>query len=131
MLMWLDNPNVEGGPLKSLLKSFAGQNSHKHRHNDGKHLRFDLFKHQPVYFIQRQSNTFPRSAARTGFLHIAEALEHHRDTEVPLRAVIAMLKAGDRCNAEAELIGKGISRIMVGTILFELSLNLAFQTLVK
>lgn len=36
MLMWLDNPNVEGGPLKTLLKSFAGQNSHKHMHSDGK-----------------------------------------------------------------------------------------------
>lgn len=35
MLMWLDNPNVEGGPLKTLLKSFAGQNSHKHMHSDG------------------------------------------------------------------------------------------------
>lgn len=47
------------------------------------------------------------SAVRTGFLHIAEALELHRDAEVPLRAVIVMLKAGDRCNAEAELIVKG------------------------
>lgn len=36
MLMWLDNPNVEGGPLKTLLKSFAGQNSHKRMHSDGK-----------------------------------------------------------------------------------------------
>lgn len=44
---------------------------------------------------------------RTGFLHLAEALAYQRDTEVPLRAIIAMLKAGDRCNAEAELIGKG------------------------
>lgn len=35
MLMWLDSPNVEGGPLKTLLKSFAGQNSHKHMHSDG------------------------------------------------------------------------------------------------
>lgn len=49
------------------------------------------------------------SAVRTGFLRIAEALELHRDAEVPLRAVIAMLKAGDRCNAEAELIIKGTS----------------------
>lgn len=48
-------------------------------------------------------------AVRTGFLHLAEALAYHRDTEVPLRAIIAMLKAGERCNAEAELIGKGIS----------------------
>lgn len=36
ILMWLDNPKVEGGPLKTLLKSFAGQNSHKHMHSDGK-----------------------------------------------------------------------------------------------
>lgn len=35
MLMWLDSPNVEGGPLKTLLKSFAGQNSHKHMQSDG------------------------------------------------------------------------------------------------
>lgn len=48
-------------------------------------------------------------AVRSGFLHLAEALAYHRDTEVPLRAIIAMLKTGERCNAEAELIGKGIS----------------------
>lgn len=48
-------------------------------------------------------------AVRTCFLHLAEALAYHRDTEVPLRAIIAMLKAGERCNAEAELVGKGIS----------------------
>ena len=35
MLTWLENPAVEAGPLKSLLKSFAGQYSHKHRLNDG------------------------------------------------------------------------------------------------
>lgn len=51
---------------------------------------------------------FISPAVRTGFLHLAEALSYHRDTEVPLRAIIVMLKAGDRCNAEAELIGKGI-----------------------
>ncbi|CAG12235.1 unnamed protein product, partial [Tetraodon nigroviridis] len=84
MLMWLDNPNVEGGPLKTLLKSFAGQNSPKHMHSD----------------------------VRTGFLHIAEALELQRDVEVPLRAVIVMLKAGDRCNAEAELIVKVLQGLM-------------------
>lgn len=47
MLIWLDNPTVEGGPLKTLLKSFAGQNSHKHRHSDGKQLSsltFQVFK---------------------------------------------------------------------------------------
>uniref|UniRef100_A0A8D3C7C7 Integrator complex subunit 1 n=1 Tax=Scophthalmus maximus TaxID=52904 RepID=A0A8D3C7C7_SCOMX len=84
MLIWLDNPTVEAGPLKTLLRSFAGQNSHTHRHND----------------------------VRTGFLHLAEALAYRRDTEGPLRAVIAMLKAGDRCNAEAELIGKVLQGLM-------------------
>lgn len=44
---------------------------------------------------------------RAGFLHLAEALAYRRDTEVPLRAIIAMLKAGERCNAEPELVGKG------------------------
>lgn len=48
-------------------------------------------------------------AVRSGFLHLAEALAYHREAEVPLRAVIAMLKAGERCNADAELIGKGIN----------------------
>lgn len=38
MLIWLDNPTVEAGPLKTLLRSFAGQNSHKHRLNDGELL---------------------------------------------------------------------------------------------
>lgn len=47
-------------------------------------------------------------AVRSGFLHLAEALAYHRDAEVPLRAIIAMLKAGERSNAEAELIGKGM-----------------------
>uniref|UniRef100_A0A3Q3RB44 Uncharacterized protein n=1 Tax=Monopterus albus TaxID=43700 RepID=A0A3Q3RB44_MONAL len=84
MLIWLDNPAVEAGPLKTLLKSFAGQNSHKHRHND----------------------------VRTGFLHLAEALAYRTDTEVPLRAIFAMLKAGERCNAEAELIGKALQGLM-------------------
>lgn len=52
-------------------------------------------------------------AVRTGFLHLAEALAYRRDTEVPLMAVIGMLKAGDRCNAEPELIGKGINGVFV------------------
>lgn len=84
MLIWLDNPAVEAGPLKSLLKSFAGQNSHKHMHTD----------------------------MRTGFLHLAEALAYQRETEVPVRAVIAMLKAGERFNAEAELLGKVLKGLM-------------------
>lgn len=49
---------------------------------------------------------------RTGFLHLAEALAYRRDAEVPLRAVIVMLKAGERCNAEAELVGKGIKAVL-------------------
>lgn len=52
-------------------------------------------------------------AVRTGFLHLAEALAYRRDAEVPVRAIIAMLKAGERCNAEAELIGKGNNRSIV------------------
>ncbi|XP_028310866.1 integrator complex subunit 1 [Gouania willdenowi] len=82
MLIWLDNPTLEGGPLKTLLKSFAGQNSHRH------------------------------SDVCTGFFILAEALAYHRDIEVPLRAVMAMLKAGERCNAEAELISKVLQGLM-------------------
>ena len=44
---------------------------------------------------------------RAGFLHLAEVLAYRRDSEVAVRAVIDMLKAGERCNPEAELIGKG------------------------
>ncbi|RVE69740.1 hypothetical protein OJAV_G00080840 [Oryzias javanicus] len=84
MLIWLDNPTVEPGPLKSLLKSFVSQSSHTHRLSD----------------------------VRTGFLHLAEALAYRRDAEVPLRAVIVMLKAGERCNAEAELVGKVLQGLM-------------------
>ncbi|XP_027898204.1 integrator complex subunit 1 isoform X1 [Xiphophorus couchianus] len=84
MLMWLDNPTLEVGPLKSLLKTFAGQSTHIQRHSD----------------------------VRTGFIHLAEALAYRRDPEVPLRAVMAMLKAGERCNAEPELIGKVLKGLM-------------------
>lgn len=84
MLIWLDNPTVEPGPLKTLLKSYVGQNSHKHMHTD----------------------------VRTGFLHLAEALAYRRETEVPVRAIIAMLKTGERCNAEAELVGKVLKGLM-------------------
>uniref|UniRef100_A0A3B3B352 Integrator complex subunit 1 n=1 Tax=Oryzias melastigma TaxID=30732 RepID=A0A3B3B352_ORYME len=82
MLIWLDNPTVEPGPLKSLLKSFVSQSSHTHRLSD-----------------------------RTGFLHLAEALAYRRDAEVPLRAVIVMLKAGERCNAESELVLQGLMEV--------------------
>ncbi|KAJ3581991.1 hypothetical protein NHX12_016009 [Muraenolepis orangiensis] len=81
---WLENPAVEAGPLKALLKSFAGQYSHKHRLSD----------------------------VRAGFLHLAEALAYRRDSEVPVRAVMDMLKAGERCNPEAELIGKVLQGLM-------------------
>ncbi|CAL8303109.1 unnamed protein product [Merluccius merluccius] len=84
MVTWLENPAVEAGPLKTLLKSFAGQYSHKHRHSD----------------------------VRAGFLHLAEALAYRRDSEVHVRAVIDMLKAGERCNPEAELIGKVLQGLM-------------------
>uniref|UniRef100_A0A3Q2YRT2 Integrator complex subunit 1 n=1 Tax=Hippocampus comes TaxID=109280 RepID=A0A3Q2YRT2_HIPCM len=84
MLIWLDNPSMEAGPLKTLLKSFIGQNSLTHRHND----------------------------VRSGFLHLAEALAYHSDTEVQMRAIIAMLKAKERCNAEPELIGKVLQGLM-------------------
>ncbi|KAG7262275.1 hypothetical protein CRUP_024973 [Coryphaenoides rupestris] len=84
MLTWLESPAVEAGPLKTLLKSFAGQYSHKHRLAD----------------------------VRAGFLHLAEALAYRRDSEVPVRAVINMLKAGERCNPEAELIGKVLQGLM-------------------
>lgn len=49
MLIWLDNPTVEGGPLKTLLKSFAGLNSHKHRHNDGEQLNSLSFQMLILY----------------------------------------------------------------------------------
>uniref|UniRef100_W5K0G9 Integrator complex subunit 1 n=1 Tax=Astyanax mexicanus TaxID=7994 RepID=W5K0G9_ASTMX len=79
MLTWLESSTVEPGPLNTLLKSLAAQYSHKHRITD----------------------------VRSGFLHLAEALAYRRDSEVPVRGVIASLKAGERCNAEPELIIKG------------------------
>ncbi|KAJ8389650.1 hypothetical protein AAFF_G00115260 [Aldrovandia affinis] len=78
MLTWLESPTVEPGPLQALLKSFAAQYSHRHRLSD----------------------------VRTGFLHLAEALAYGRDSEVAARAVIATLRAGERGNAEPELIRK-------------------------
>lgn len=72
-----------------------------------------LFKCCLNHFIQPVIDKHLCPAVRTGFLHLAEALAYHRDTEVPVRAIIAMLKSGDRCNAEAELIGKGINGVTV------------------
>uniref|UniRef100_A0A3B3ZVG2 Uncharacterized protein n=1 Tax=Periophthalmus magnuspinnatus TaxID=409849 RepID=A0A3B3ZVG2_9GOBI len=101
MLIWLDNPTIEPGPLKSLLKSFAGQNSHKHMHTD-----------------------------RTGFLHLADALAYQRETEVPVRAIIAMLKAGERYNAETELVTvlKGLMEVKSPYLEELLSLLMAAST---
>ncbi|KAL2100778.1 hypothetical protein ACEWY4_002539 [Coilia grayii] len=78
MLRWLDNPAVEAGPLQTLLKSLAAQYSHKHHIAD----------------------------VRAGFLHLAEVLSLRRDSEVAAKGLIASLRAGERCNAEPELIGK-------------------------
>ena len=49
------------------------------------------------------------SAVRTGFLHLDKDLAYRRDSEVAVRAIIASLRAGEWCNAEPELIGKGRS----------------------
>lgn len=84
MLTWLENSSVETGPLHSLLKSLAAQYSHKHRITD----------------------------VRTGFRHLAEALAYRRDSEVAVRGIIASLKAGERCNAEPELITKVLQGLM-------------------
>lgn len=86
MLTWLEeNPSVVSGPLLTLLKSFAGQFSHKHR----------------------------RSDVRTGFLHLDQDLVYGRDTEVAVRAIIASLKAGERCNAEPELVDNVLRGLQV------------------
>ncbi len=53
----------------------------------------------------------PVSSVRTGFLHLAEALAYRRDSEVAVRGIIASLRAGEKCNAEPELIRKGIYSI--------------------
>uniref|UniRef100_A0A8C1DPP7 Integrator complex subunit 1 n=1 Tax=Cyprinus carpio carpio TaxID=630221 RepID=A0A8C1DPP7_CYPCA len=84
MLTWLENSAVETGPLHSLLKSLAAQYSHKHRITD----------------------------VRTGFLHLAEALAYRRDSEVAVRGIFASLRAGEKCNAEPELIRKVLQGLM-------------------
>ncbi|XP_062303542.1 integrator complex subunit 1 isoform X1 [Osmerus eperlanus] len=84
MLTWLENPSVEAGPMQTLVKSFAGQFSHKHRLSD----------------------------VRTGFLHLDKDLAYRRDSEVAVRAIIASLRAGERCNAEPELIGKVLQGLL-------------------
>lgn len=123
MLIWLENPTVEAGPLKTLLKSFAGQNSNKHRHSDGEPLHpFRLPQRWFVCLWSASDESFCL-AVRSGFLHLAEALAYRRDIEPPLIAVIAMLKSGERCNAEPELIGKGTNSLMTTCIMFDVSIS--------
>ncbi|XP_067162748.1 integrator complex subunit 1 isoform X3 [Apteryx mantelli] len=81
MLQWLENPAVEDGPLHAQLKAFAVQYSSRHRIND----------------------------VRGGFLHLTEALTFRRDPDLissTVRAIIATLKSGEKCNVEPELISK-------------------------
>lgn len=49
-------------------------------------------------------------AVRSGFLHLAEALAFRGDMEVissTVRALVATLRAGEKCGVEPELISKG------------------------
>ncbi|XP_074014418.1 integrator complex subunit 1 [Numenius arquata] len=81
MLQWLENPAVEDGPLRAQLKGFAVQYSSRHRISD----------------------------VRGGFLHLTEALTFRRDPDLissTVRAIIATLKSGEKCNVEPELISK-------------------------
>ncbi|NXK47380.1 INT1 protein, partial [Chauna torquata] len=81
MLQWLENPAVEDGPLHAQLKAFAVQYSSRHRISD----------------------------VRGGFLHLTEALTFRRDPDLissTVRAIIATLKSGEKCNVEPELISK-------------------------
>lgn len=81
MLQWLDSPGVEAGPLQAQLKLLATQYSAQRRIGD----------------------------VRSGFLHLAEALAFRGDMEVissTVRALVATLRAGERCGVEPELISK-------------------------
>ncbi|KAK2533726.1 Ints1 [Columba guinea] len=81
MLQWLENPAVEDGPLRAQLKALAVQYSSRHRISD----------------------------VRGGFLHLTEALNFRRDPDLissTVRAIIATLKSGEKCNVEPELINK-------------------------
>ncbi|MCI4392221.1 hypothetical protein PGIGA_G00143530 [Pangasianodon gigas] len=84
MLTWLESSALEAGSLSNLLKSLVAQYSHKHHITD----------------------------VRTGFLHLAEALAYRRDSEVAVRGIIASLRAGEKCNAEPELIRKVLQGLM-------------------
>ncbi|XP_041062638.1 integrator complex subunit 1 [Carcharodon carcharias] len=75
---WLENPAVEEGPLRALLKSLATQCLLKHRMGD----------------------------VRAGFRHLAEHLTYRQDQELidsAVRGIISSLKAGEKCNVEPEL----------------------------
>ncbi|XP_058148461.1 integrator complex subunit 1 isoform X1 [Dasypus novemcinctus] len=81
LLQWLDGPGRDDGPLLAQLKLLATQHSARRRISD----------------------------ARTGFLHLAEALAFGRDTELvaaTVRALIGTLRAGEKCSAEPELVRK-------------------------
>lgn len=64
-----------------------------------------------LLYILSVSDTCLCLAVRSGFLHLAEALAYRIEIEVPLIAIIAMLKSGERCNAEPELIEKGMNSV--------------------
>ncbi|XP_067859035.1 integrator complex subunit 1 isoform X2 [Heptranchias perlo] len=84
---WLENPAVEEGPLRALLKSLAAQYSMKHGMGD----------------------------VRAGFLHLAEQLTYRQDQELidsAVQGIISTLKAGEKCNVEPELKGRVIKGLM-------------------
>ncbi|XP_035195444.1 integrator complex subunit 1 isoform X3 [Oxyura jamaicensis] len=87
MLQWLENPAVEDGPLRAQLKAFAVQYSSRHRISD----------------------------VRGGFLHLTEALTFRRDPDLissTVRAIIATLKSGEKCNVEPELVSKALQGLI-------------------
>ncbi|NXX46962.1 INT1 protein, partial [Tricholaema leucomelas] len=87
MLQWLENPAVEDGPLRAQLKAFAVQYSSRHRIND----------------------------VRGGFLHLTEALTFRREPDLissTVRAIIATLKSGEKCNVEPEIISKALQGLI-------------------
>jgi len=84
MLIWLDNPTVEAGPLKTLLKSFAGQNSSKQRHNDGEPLNASSFRNveKIIVYNQRVTSVCALQCVQVSsnylrLWHIAEILKGH------------------------------------------------------
>uniref|UniRef100_UPI00398F2E8F integrator complex subunit 1 n=1 Tax=Pristiophorus japonicus TaxID=55135 RepID=UPI00398F2E8F len=78
---WLENPAVEEGPLRALLKSLAAECSLKHRMGD----------------------------VRASFRHLAEQLTYRQDQELidsAVQGIISALKAGEQCDVEPELKGR-------------------------